>query len=216
MITNYFLFSMFAVILIIAFSIFVDFTEITSFITQSRVYNIIKFIILLIRYYILLVFGVLLYLILNNYFVSKLIDKVQPLYNDYKNGRYKCSITIDGTEYTVTINSFRSILLIIYLTRPHPPPGRPGLKPTAHRPLQSAEAGGVRAVKLIQHSIMWYYFLLKAYIKVNLFFINYVMSEKYPRPWPLRIPGPPLKKGFFRGERDCGQTLNPCYTISYS
>ena len=120
MITNYFLFSMFAVILIIAFSIFVDFTEITSFITQSRVYNIIKFIILLIRYYILLVFGVLLYLILNNYFVSKLIDKVQPLYNDYKNGRYKCSITIDGTEYTVTINSFRSVLLIIYLTRPHP------------------------------------------------------------------------------------------------
>ena len=156
------------------------------------------------------------YLILNNYFVSKLIDKVQPLYNDYKNGRYKCSITIDGTEYTVTINSFRSILLIIYLTRPHPPPVRPGLKPTAHRPLQSAEAGGVRAVKLIQRSIMWYYFLLKAYIKVNLFFINYVMSEKYPRPWPLRIPGPPLKKGFFRGGRDCGQTLNPCYTISYS
>ena len=198
MITNYFLFSMFAVILIIAFSIFVDFTEITSFITQSRVYNIIKFIILLIRYYILLVFGVLLYLILNNYFVSKLIDKVQPLYNDYKNGRYKCSITIDGTEYTVTINSFRSILLIIYLTRLHPHT----LTLTLTLTLTPSHPEGVRvrAVKLILHSIMWYYFLLKAYIKVNLFFTHYVISEKYPRlgpspfsllpsPYPLRAKG---------------------------
>ena len=55
---------------------------------------------------------------------------------------------------------------------------------------------------------MWYYFLLKAYIKVNLFFTHYVMSEKYPRlgPSPFSLLPSPLRVG--QG-REKGREKNP-------